>query len=379
MSVTFISGMDGVAASAWEALDGAAEPFLSHAFLAALEHHQAASAATGWRPCHALLREPDGALLAACPGYLKDHSWGEFVFDWMWANASERLGEPYYPKWVCAVPFTPATGPRLLTRADAPAGTRRRLVEGIREWIDEHGLSSGHWLFPRDDEHDPLRNAGLVRRLGCQYHWINQGWSSWEAFLAALRSRRRKEIRRERRQVAEQGFRLTTHHGSTIPEDSWRAFHEGYCTTFLIHGNMPVLSLAFFREIARRLGDAVVMFEARHEGRPVAAALCFRSHDTLYGRYWAATVEAEGLHFEACYYQGIEYCIEHGLQRFEPGAQGEHKIPRGFRPVPTYSWHHVRHPVLRQAVQEYAEREEAVIAERMRSLDHHHPFHRDAS
>lgn len=377
MHFEFVPRIEDLPAAEWDRLSGAEEPFLRYAFLSALERHGAASERTGWIPDHAILRDDTGRLVAASPGYLKFHSWGEFVFDWAWADAWERLGRAYYPKWVCAVPFTPATGPRVLVAPDAPEGAGADLVIRTIEALDARGLSGGHWLFPRGASEGALADAGLLARSGCQYHWLNAGWPDMEAFLAALRSRRRKEIRRERRRVGELGFTFTVTTGAAVPESSWAHFHAGYRTTFAMHGNIPVLTLDFFHEVAERLGDAVVLIEGWHEGAPVASALCFQGPDALYGRYWASTVEADGVHFETCYYQGIEHCLRHGLSRYEPGAQGEHKVPRGFRPTETRSWHHLSARDLQPLVGDFLQRERRAVHQRMDALRTHLPYRAD--
>lgn len=355
----FIPSLTAVKASDWNRLTGVDYPFLCHEFLLGLEQSHCTTAETGWQPCHLLLRQ-GGALVAVLPLYLKSHSYGEYVFDWSWAEAWQRSGLSYYPKLVSAIPFTPATGPRLGVAAGLdPVTAWDYAVAAITQFAQQRGLSSWHLLFPEARVSELLLQRGLAQRLSTQFHWFNEGYHSFDDFLASFASRKRKNLRRERDRVRQQGLRLRTLRGAEIGPEHWRQFHHFYQLTYAKRsGHGGYLTREFFTEAAPTLGEQVVMVIAEHGGRAVAAALYFRSSDTLYGRYWGCIEEFDCLHFEACYYQGIEYCIAEGLQRFDPGAQGEHKIQRGFRPVATCSSHWIADPQLAAAVADFTRREQ---------------------
>jgi predicted N-acyltransferase len=360
-----------VGADDWNALSGGAYPFLRHEFLSALEEQGCLGAQIGWVPRHLLLEDDAGRLLAACPMYLKFNSFGEFVFDWAWAEAYQRAGLDYYPKLVVAAPFTPATGPRLLM---APEQRPRAedLIEAALAAARAEGASSLHWLFATDAA--LLESPRLLKRLGYQFHWENRDYADFEDFLARLTAKRRKEIHRERRQVREAGVELIRLRGDAVEPERWRTVHELYCATFAKHGNYPALSAAFFREIAASMGGQVMLVLALRRGEAVGAAYFLVGADALYGRYWGCWEEIPGLHFEACYYQGIEYCIENGLRRFEPGAQGEHKISRGFLPTPTWSAHWIGDPGFRKPIARFLEQETAAVRGYMAELTARSPF-----
>ena len=377
MQLRAISAISEIAAERWNALVGADNPFLRHEFLDAMERHGAVSRDNGWVPYHLLLEDGD-SLAAAAPAYIKGNSWGEFVFDFAWAHAYERNGLDYYPKLIIAVPYSPVNGPRMLLNADYPAdGLRRTLADGARQMADAMAISSVHWLFPQTADVATLETAGYARRDGCQYHWRNAGYRDFEDFLGGLNAKKRKNIRRERRRVSEQGLQMRTLHGHEISHDLWTALHGFYEDTFHAHGNLPVISRDCFAELGERLGDRVVVFLAEADGDPVAAAICLRSDDTLYGRYWGAAHDYDDLHFEACYYQGIDYCIREGMDRFEPGAQGEHKVARGFLPVLTHSAHYLRDEQFRAAVDDFLARERPAVAEYARTLTAEGPYRAD--
>ncbi|GAB6048293.1 GNAT family N-acetyltransferase [Methyloparacoccus murrellii] len=366
-------GMAAIARDAWNRLGCTGFPCLRHEFLLALEEGGCLGDRVGWFPLPLTLTDPSGELLAALPLYLKSNSFGEFVFDWAWAEAHERAGRTYYPKLVAASPFTPATGPRLLVRPDLrePALVAR-LIGAAIEAARSLGVSSLHWLFPTDDE---LTQApGLLRRTGCQFHWENPGYQSFEHFLAALTAKRRKEIQRERRRVREAGVELVPLAGEEVSAREWAAFHALYRDTFDRHGNFPALTLAFFRQLAATLGSRVRLVLARRAGEIVAAAYFLVGDDALYGRYWGCREEIPGLHFEACYYQGIEFCIARGLRRFEPGAQGEHKISRGFLPARTASCHWLAHEDFRAPVARFLQREAAMMDDYIRRMGERSPY-----
>lgn len=361
MELHAIPRIEDVPQADWNRLQGARNPFLRHEFLAALERHGAVAPDTGWVPQHLALYD-DGELVAAAPAYLKSHSWGEFVFDFAWADAYARHGLEYYPKLVVAVPYSPVNGPRMLLAPDRPAAPlRRALADGAGALAARRSLSSVHWLFAEPADAEALAAAGYQLRLGCQYHWTNPGYSDFNAFLAGLTSKKRKNIRRERRRVAEAGIVLRTVHGDEADAALWAQLHGFYAKTFREHGNLPLISRRCFTEIGEHLGDRVVLFVAEAAGEPVAGAICLRSDDTLYGRYWGCREEIDGLHFETCYYQGIDYCIRHGLRRFEPGAQGEHKVARGFLPTLTRSAHHLADPRFGAAIGDFLARERRAV------------------
>ncbi len=369
------NGLGDVDPAVWDALTGGHDPFLRHAFLEGLERHECLGRQFGWFPQHVLIFRDD-ALVAAAPTYAKTNNYGEFVFDFAWEGAWQQHGIPYYPKLVVAVPYTPATGPRLLVHPAAPdpAELRERLLHALITHGREINASGVNVLFPRTEDLEATRDLGLPERMGCQYHWANPGYADFDAFLGALTSKKRKNIRRERRRVREAGieFRILT--GTTGTPADWSRFHRFYVDTFEKHMGIPTLSEAFFRETAEALGDQVVLFEAQRDGEPIAAALCYRGHDTLYGRFWGCTEEFPDLHFETCYYQGIEFCIREGLAAFEPGAQGEHKIPRGFLPTPTASAHAILTPGFDAPVREFCAREGRMMRERCQRLAEHSPY-----
>lgn len=377
MEVTaeFLSSLDQIPASDWNAVTGTDYPFLRHEFLYGLEQSGCTSAETGWQPCHLLLRDAAG-ILAVLPLYLKSHSYGEYVFDWSWADAWQRSGLDYYPKLVSAIPFTPATGPRLCMRPGADTDLAWEAALGaIRQFALKQSISSWHLLFPEEAVASRLLQAGLHRRTATQFHWHNNNYKSFDDFLAGFTSRKRKNLRRERSRVAEQGLTLKTLCGEEISPGHWQQFHRFYQQTYAKRsGHGGYLTREFFTQTAPLLGEQVVMVLAYLEDRAIAGALYFRSGDTLYGRYWGCEREYDCLHFEACYYQGIEYCIAHGLRRFDPGAQGEHKIQRGFRPVPTWSSHWIADPRLSAAVGDFTRSEERHSEEYLHSAATLLPF-----
>lgn len=346
-----------LSAAHWDALAGAEGPgpFVRHAFLAALQTAGCVGDDAGWRPHFMVLEDVrDGTLAAAAPLYLKTHSYGEYVFDWAWADAYRRHGLEYYPKGLVAVPFTPVPGARLLARDDT---ARDALVAAIIGECDRLGLSSVHVLFPRDVDAAALARAGLMRRAGVQFHWTNPGWTSFDDYLAALAQPKRKKVRAERRKVEEAGVRVTMLEGAAITEADWTFFARCYGTTYAQHHSTPYLNRAFFLELARTMPEALVMARAEHAGRPVAAALLMRDARAIYGRYWGAVEHVPCLHFEASYYAPIDWAIANGIERFEGGAQGEHKMARGFLPVQTCSYHRLAHPAFADAVERFLERE----------------------
>ena len=368
----FLHRLSDVPAAAWDALHDGSNPFVSHAFLAGLEDHGCLRPEWGWRPRHFTLWEGD-TLLAAIPGYLKDNSHGEFVFDHAWANAYARHGLDYFPKWLGAVPYSPVTGPRLLARDDAD---RAVLAERLRSEVARMGWSSAHINFHPADE-DAAFGPGWMLREDIQFQWHNTGqWREFGAFLAAMNHKHRKNIRQERAKLARTGVTYRIVHGDEASEEDLLAMHGFYLQTFAEYGNAPALTLPFLRHLAARMPRQLVIFLALIDDAPVAGALCLRGTTTLYGRYWGGAT-LPGLHFETCYYQGIEYCLREGLAHFEPGAQGEHKLARGFLPQTVRSRHWVAEPAFAEALADWCEHERDEVARYAHTLAGHSPFRQD--
>lgn len=417
-----------VPASDWNALEADGNPFLRHEFLFGLEASGCLSKSTGWYPRYFLLRRlpvkqndadnPDnqdsvndtldgddaidqdslndpeaGELVGAVPAYLKTNSYGEFVFDWAWADAYQRHGLEYYPKLVAAIPFTPATGRRLLVRNDQPyADTLRLLAAAVRQFAGSEDCSGAHYLFLTEAEsdvlsavdplsaNDPTAEANdHLRRLDCQYHWHNNGYATFDAFLADCTSKRRKTIRRERRHVSDAGLSVERRMGASLSADEWEVVHSLYCSTYDRKWGNPSLTLKFFRRMGETFGDntLIVLVHDPDDAEPeraVACSIMFLGGGTLYGRYWGCRREYNSLHFEACYYQGIEHCIENGIAHFEPGAQGEHKITRGFVPTLTRSAHWIAHPQFRDAIGRFLGEEMPHVEQRCAGLAELLPF-----
>lgn len=359
----------------WNSLGTSEQPFSCHEFLATLERSGCASAHTGWTPHHVLLHDSDARLVGAMPLYLKDHSWGEFVFDFSWAQAYAQNGLDYYPKLLGMSPFTPVTGERLLV-ADRDPALLRALARAALAQAHELGVSSVHFLFTADDELAALEREGFMRRDDCRFIWRNRDYQSFEEFLAALRAPRRKEIRRERRRVADQGIVVTTHEAAGLDSRQWRDIYALTARTFLLRGHQPYLSLACLRELSERLGNRMLVNLAHRDDEIVGAAIFFRDNRALFGRYWGASAEFDCLHFETCYYRGIEFCIEQGLQHFDPGTQGEHKIRRGFAPVTTHSAHWVADRRFRAPIAEFLQHERAETERYIKLVQAHLPYRR---
>lgn len=341
----------------WERFAGRGNPFLRYEFFEALEQSGCTSAETGWQPSHLIFRV-DGKLAGVAPAYLKSHSMGEYVFDWAWADAYQRHGLNYYPKLLIAIPFTPSQGPRLLLdptlRKQLNNDQLHQLLYALTE---ETGAHSWHLLFPDTANQALLQNNKQLHRIGCQFHWHNRNYDNFDSFLATLTSRKRKSIRKERRQVAEQGITFTHFQGQELPDHVLEAFYVFYQATYLKRGQRPYLNRHFFELVREKLPEHLWLIMAERNGEFIAGALCLTGKDTLYGRYWGCLDEYNHLHFETCYYQGIELAIELGLQTFDAGAQGEHKLVRGFEPVLTHSWHGIAHPGFREAVKAFTEEE----------------------
>lgn len=380
MGAEIIGEIGSVDPAQWNRLSGTDLPFLRHEFLATLESTGCVGEGTGWLPRHVILLDGRGQLTGAMPLYIKTNSWGEFVFDFAWADAYQQAGLNYYPKLVSAVPFTPATGSRcLIAPHEDPREVLHRLVDAARQYAAKSDFSSVHLLFPTLQEMTQLADEGLLIRKDCQFHWHNRGYRNFEDFLGVLTSAKRKKLRRERRRIREAGITFQILDGHQTGVDTWRRIMPLYASTFWRRGREPYLNEAFFTEVSRKIPDQVVVFIARHEEEPIATAICFRSADTLFGRYWGCSGRFHSLHFETCYYQGIDYCIANNLARFEPGTQGEHKISRGFVPVETWSAHWLSHPRFAAVINDYLDRERGYIDEYIDSVREHEPYRRNAS
>ena len=377
ISVRVAERIAAIGEADWDACAGDSDPFLSHAFLSALEEAECVSAESGWLPRHLAVEGPDGAVMAVAPLYVKGHSQGEYVFDWGWADAYERAGGRYYPKLQCAVPFTPAPGRRLLARpGPGAASAEATLAAGMEELAQRHGLSSVHVTFMPEDQAAMLAERGWLVRHGMQFHWHNRGYRSFDDFLGALMSRKRKSIAKERRRVAEAGIRTPILCGGDIKTHHWDAFHRFYVDTYDRKWGYPYLNREFFELLTERLGDRVVLAMAEQDGRLIAGALNLRGADALYGRNWGADGDYRFLHFEACYYRAIDFAIEHGLGRVEAGTQGPHKVQRGYEPVRTYSAHLIRDPGLREPVADFIRRESRQVAREMEAMAGMTPYRR---
>ncbi|UTW07188.1 GNAT family N-acetyltransferase [Pseudomonas benzenivorans] len=368
MPISTLSALSELDASSWDALRIDQQPFLCHAFLSALEDSGSVGGRSGWQAAHRVLQDSQGRVLTAMPAYVKSHSYGEYVFDHGWADACHRAGIDYYPKLLGAIPFSPVSGQRVLGDPLA-AG---QLLDELSASLAQQGLSSLHINFtsPADDALLQRRD-GWLQRLGCQYHWRNRGYRDFQDFLDGLSSRKRKQIRKEREQVAGQGIDFDWREGAGLSEAEWDFVYLCYANTYQVRGQAPYLTRDFFSLLAERMPDAIRVVLARQGGRPVAMAFSLVGGDSLYGRYWGCLAEFDRLHFETCFYQGMDQAIAQGLQRFDAGAQGEHKLIRGFEPVLTRSWHYLCHPGLRAAVADFLEQERVGVqgyAEEARSL-----------
>jgi len=373
-----VSSLSEIGQAPWDALVARQDrpnPFLSFAFLHALHESGSATPDTGWQPQYIALYAPDAeggeSLAAALPLYVKGHSYGEYVFDWAWADAYRRHGLDYYPKLLSAIPFTPVAGPRLLAR---DAGARAALVDVLVGTQGATDVSSTHVLFPPEDQAQQLAAAGFLLRRGVQFHWMNAGYATFDDFLATLEQKKRKNIRAERRKVREAGVSMRRVRGRDVTDEEWRFFTRCYRNTYAEHGSRPYLNLDFFRRIGRTMPDNLLLVIAERDGAPIAASLVVHDATTLYGRYWGALEHVPCLHFEAAYYQPLEFCIEQGIAVFEGGAQGEHKMARGFLPTRTWSAHWLGHPSFADAVEEFLQREAGGIDDYIDELNDRNPF-----
>ena len=367
-----------VDAKQWNALldaQASATPFMRHEYLAAMHESKSAIDASGWSPQFLVIHEGD-QLLAACPLYIKAHSYGEYVFDWAWADAYQRHGLHYYPKLLSAVPFTPVPGPRLLARDDS---ARIALLEAMKQFAQQAKLSSAHVLFLDDSDQQAARTAGWMMRSTVQFHWVNrepQAYADFTDFLASLQREKRKKIQQERRRVLEAGVSFTTHQGLQIGHEDWDFFYRCYTLTYRAHHSSPYLTRDFFARMASTMPENWLLFIAWRDGQRVAASLIAidLTRGNAYGRYWGAVEHISCLHFEACYYQPLAWCIAQGYKRFEGGAQGEHKMARGLLPVQTWSAHWLAHPQFAQAVADFLEREGEGVESYLDELNERRPF-----
>ncbi len=367
LELNFVDSIANIGAADWNALSGTANPFTRYEFLWGLERSGCTTRATGWQPFHVTVHEAEGnsrTLVAVMPLYLKTNSYGEYVFDWSWANAYQSHGLHYYPKFVTAVPFTPSVGSRLFMRTGLD---ETRIVTLIRSGIEQQaGLlqaSSWHVLFPLKEQYDTLAAAGLMCRTGCQFRWYNKDYQDFGHFLESLNSRKRKNIRKERSKVKEAGVTFTRIEGDNIDAAMWRRFYTYYQSTYMVRGMKGYLNLDFFEHLTKYMPDQIFINVARADGQDIAAALFFKNNSTLFGRYWGSKQDYQFLHFETCYYQGIDYAIEHQLQSFDSGAQGEHKIQRGFEPTLTYSNHWIKEERFAQAIKKFLDEEQKHISQ----------------
>jgi predicted N-acyltransferase len=378
MEIEIVSSLAAVRPEEWDRLGGPDDPFVEHAFLQAMETSGSVGPKTGWTPQHILVRDR-GRLVGAAPLYVKSHSYGEYIFDWGWANAAREAGLRYYPKVLSAVPFTPATGRRLLVEAQATSGpVVDALLRGMASVGDSIGSSSSHLLFITEAEYAGLQDSApdVIPRLSYQFHWENRGYRDFEDYLGAFRSAARKQVRKERRVAAELGLEIRTLRGAEFTDAEWGVLYPLYEDTVRKKGSHAYLTPRFFDEIRKTFAHRTVASFAFRGTEPVAVALAFAKGEQLFGRYWGAAEEFQALHFELCYYQLIDFAIANKLRRVEAGAQGEHKLKRGFMPSPTYSAHWVRHPALADAIRDFTTREAKAVRREMEYLSEHGPFPR---
>lgn len=358
----------------WQRLARGGDPFVSRAFLGAAEACVSERGPTGWQSMHLALRAADGSLAGLLPLYARHHWYGDFAMDYGWDGAWRQAGLSYFPKLVTGVPFTPSPGPRLLLAEGAAPETADALIRAAIDLTAQTGASNWQCLFVREAERERLAAAGMLVRRGVQFHWLNRGYRDFDDFLAGFTAEKRKKMKRERRAVSDAGLHIEARHGHEIDDALWPAIHRHYRDTFERLGGYPAFTEDFFRQVGAALGRDMVVFCAFRDGAPVASAICYRDDTTLYGRHWGTDIQCPGLHFELCYHAGIEYAIAQGLQRFEPGAQGEHKVARGFEPVSTWSAFWVAEPRLRDAVARYLDREDSAIVDYQTEMAAHLPY-----
>ena len=377
MHVLQINSISQVSSTDWNNLAGIAYPFLRHEFLLALEESGSVCQKTGWIPAHLLVLD-DNKLVAFMPLYLKEHSWGEYVFDHQWAQVYQQHDLNYYPKWLTAIPFTPCQGARIVfNNAIDTFEITHLLFSFIKNLSIQHNISSWHCLFPYPTTSPLFNTLQLIIREGVQFQWLNKNYQNFDDFLQLLTTSKRKMIKRERRRVTEQGISLRRISGLDVSAVQWQIFYDFYAMTYLKKGSQPYLNLAFFQQIARTMGDQILLVLAYKDDSPIAAALNFIGKDTLYGRYWGCYDEYKSLHFETCYYQGLDYCIEQGLKRFDSGAQGEHKISRGFEPITTYSVHWIKEKRFTKAIQQFVTEEKIAVEQYKQNTTAYLPFKKE--
>lgn len=380
LSIQFESSLLDIAPDEWNALNDTGNPFLRYEFLAALETSGSVSKATGWQPSHLTVRNTAQQLVAAIPSYIKQHSYGEYVFDWAWADAYSHYGHNYYPKLLSAIPFTPSVGPRLLARSSELQNAAAKYVfDAVKTYAQKKDLSSWHLLFPNTSSLEAFTDQALMVRKGCQFQWSNDHFQSFEQFLDQMTSRKRKSIKKERQQVNKHGIQFVHFEGDEITQTALDKFYLFYHATYLKRGQQGYLNQSFFQKIKATMPDNLLLIMAEKDGEFVAGALFLKDSDTLYGRYWGCLEEYKQLHFETCYYQGIDYCITHQLKHFDAGAQGEHKIQRGFKPVPTYSLHWVKNKEFQAPIKDFISRETDQINHYMNDASQYLPFKKDCN
>jgi len=374
LTIRQLDSLQSVSADSWNLLTDGGNPFIRHEYLHGLEQHDCLTG-HGWSPCH-LAAYSDEVLVGALPLYRRTNSYGEFVFDWAWADAYERSGRKYYPKLVTAIPFAPVAGPRFLVRQDFPSATviKRQLLEQVLRQINSSELSSWHCLFPDAANSDVYSGSGLLERTSCQFHWINDSYRDFQDFLDALNSKKRKQIRKERRAVHASGIEIDVLSGKDISEQHWSVFYDFYCSTFHRRWGNPRLTLDFFQSLGKSMPAQTLLILARNRQEYVAGAFVMLGENTLYGRHWGCSQQFTFLHFELCYYQTIEYCIKNSMHKVDAGVQGEHKLARGFQPVGMVSYHWIQDPDFRQAIEKYLVRETSEMKWYLDSLRQHLPF-----
>ncbi len=374
LEIRFHSSISEIDSDAWNQLAGTSSPFIRYEFLRALENHQCVGKNFGWLPHHIAIYDHTHKIVGLCPLYIKYNSYGEFVFDWSWASAYEQAGINYYPKMVCSVPYNPVSGARLLSK---DLNIKHVMVKQIIKEAKRLNMSGMHWLFTNKEDTSVCESNNLMLRLGCQYHWHNHDYNDFEHFLSTFVSRKRKKVKRERRMVNEQNIRIEIVHGNEASEQIIDKASDYYERTFDQKYGIPTLNQKFFREICSTMGHQVVFFVASLNQETIACAICLRSDDTLYGRFWGCEKEFHSLHFETCFYQGIDYCIAHKLKSFEPGAQGEHKITRGFLPTKTWSAHWIADSQFQPVLHSFCQREQQAMRDQCDELYSLSPYRMD--
>ncbi len=375
ITVVAVNSAAAIDAADWRRFCPPGDPFLAGDFLAILERHGTAGQECGWSACHLVAKADTGVVLGILPLYLRTNTYGDFTGDWSWENAYRQAGLRYYPKLLSGLPHTPATGPRLLVGPGSVGeAARGALLDAAKNMVAGHGLSSWHVAFPAETEIPALTEAGLLIGAHVQFHWLDRGFGDFDGYLASFNAENRRKVKAQRRRAAESGLVIEARHGDEIDPAEWPLLHRIYASTFEKFGNWAVFTVNGFADLAAALGRRMVLFVARADGKPVAAAICFRGNDTLYGRYWGALADYHSLHFELCFYQGIAYCLHEGLTRFEPGAGGEHKVARGFAPTIVHSAHWIADPAMRVAIGRHLERQRQAIDHYRNEAAEHLPF-----